>query len=58
MKHRRERGAEVLIVALLLLGAAAISVGVAMIFLPAGIIVAGMLAMAAGVVMTRGDETS
>lgn len=39
----------------LLLGAAAVAVGTGMIFLPAGIIAGGVLAMAGAVLAVKGD---
>ncbi len=42
--------------ALLVLGAIAVSMGVGMIFCPAGVITAGMLAVAGGTLMMMGQE--
>ncbi len=44
---------------LVILGAAAVAVGVGMIYLPAGVIAGGLLTAAAGVVLIRGggDDT-
>ena len=42
---------------LIVLGAAAVSYGVAMIYLPAGIICAGILAATGGVLMVRGGDS-
>ncbi len=41
---------------LLLLGAAAVSYGVAMIYVPAGVICGGALAITGGVLMVRGGD--
>lgn len=41
---------------LIVLGAAAVSWGVAMIYVPAGVICAGILAVTGGVLMIRGGE--
>ena len=42
---------------LIVLGAAAVSYGVAMIYLPAGIICAGILTVTGGVLMVRGGDS-
>lgn len=43
---------------LLVLGAAAVSCGVAMIYLPAGVIAGGAFAIIGGVLMIRGGDAS
>lgn len=56
MPARRSR--DLVTTLLELLGAAAIAYGVALIFLPAGIIVGGLLALALSYVIERGGATT
>lgn len=54
MKRLLKTLGDMLPTSLLVLGAVAVSCGVGMIYLPAGIIVAGVLAILSGVMLIRG----
>ena len=54
MKRALDRLAAALPTALLLAGAGTAAVGIGLIYLPAGVIAAGVLSIAAGVLLIRG----
>lgn len=54
MKKLLKTAGDLLPTTLVVLGAVAVSVGIAMIYLPAGIIAAGILAAAGGVLLIQG----